>query len=78
MSNGFFLHLRQNWPLVAAILVLFSLLAFALLTGALPSNQGNILKSRDPDAYWRWLRRLAVLLMLSLVVLVGSYFLGSR
>jgi drug/metabolite transporter (DMT)-like permease len=78
VSGNFFLHLQHNWPLALAAFVLFVLVVFALFTGVLPTNQGSILKSREPSTYWRWLRWLAILLCLAIAVLVGSYFLNPR
>ena len=57
----FLLHLRHNWPLAAAIAVLLALLALALASGRLPTNQGGIERSNEPERYWRWVRRLAAL-----------------
>jgi predicted MFS family arabinose efflux permease len=78
MAGSVIVHLQHNWPLVAAIVVLFALIAFALLAGIMPTNQGKVSRSREPTTYWRWLRWLGVLLALALVVLVGSYFLGPQ
>lgn len=50
--------------------------AVALLSGALPTNQGGIRRSHEPAVYWRWLRRLSGLLLLCVAVLLGSYWLG--
>lgn len=77
MSSSFLLHLRHNWPLAAAVFVLTALVAYALLSGVLPTNQGSILRSREPAAYWRWLRRLSALLLLAAAVLAGSFLLGA-
>jgi hypothetical protein len=77
VPTRFLLHLRHDWPLAAAVLVLATLLAYALLSGAMPTNQGRILRSREPAAYWRWLRRLSVLLLLAIAVLAGSFLLGA-
>ena len=74
----FLLHLRHNWPLAAAIAVLLALLALALASGRLPTNQGSIERSNEPERYWRWVRRLALLLAVSLAVLLGSYGLAAR
>ncbi|MDE2087473.1 MAG: hypothetical protein KGI63_09585 [Xanthomonadaceae bacterium] len=74
----FLLHLRHNWPLAAAIAVLLALLALALASGRLPTNQGGIERSNEPERYWRWVRRLALLLAVSLAVLLGSYGLAAR
>ena len=74
----FLLHLRHNWPLAAAIAVLLALLALALASGRLPTNQGGIERSNEPERYWRWVRRLALLLAVSLAVLLGSYGLTAR
>ena len=74
----FLLHLRHNWPLAAATAVLLALLALALASGRLPTNQGGIERSNEPERYWRWVRRLALLLAVSLAVLLGSYGLAAR
>lgn len=74
----FLLHLRHNWPQAAAIAVLLALLALALASGRLPTNQGGIERSNEPERYWRWVRRLALLLAVSLAVLLGSYGLAAR
>ena len=76
MPGTFLLHLRHNWPLAAAACVLTVLVAGALLSGVLPTNQGSIRRSREPAAYWRWLRRLSGLLLLCVAVLLGSYCLS--
>lgn len=77
MPSAFLIHLRHNWPLAAAVLVLAVLFAYALLSGVMPSNQGSIRRSQEPDTYWRWLRRLSVLLLVAVAVLVGSFLLGT-
>ena len=77
VPGSFLLHLRHNWPLAAAVLVLAALLAYALLSGVMPTNQGGILRSREPAAYGRWLRRLSVLWLLAVAVLVGSFLLRA-
>ncbi|MBD8874641.1 hypothetical protein [Rhodanobacter sp. DHB23] len=78
MPAGFLLHLQRNWPLAAAALVLLAMVSYALFTGTVPTNQGSILRSREPAAYWRWLRRLGALLVLALAVLAGTFFLARR
>lgn len=73
----FLSYLRHNWPMAAAIAVLLALLALTLASGELPTNQGNIARSREPERYWQWIRRLAVLLAVSLAALLGSYWLAT-
>jgi len=77
VSSSLLLHLRHDWPLAAAVIVLATLLAYTLLSGAVPTNQGRILRSREPAAYWRWLRWLSVLLLVAVAVLTGSFLLGA-
>jgi len=76
LKTDFIHHLRGEWPLalVAAGLMLY--LPIVLFTGVFYTNQGQILRATDPRGYWRWVRRFMLLLMASLTVLVGSYFLA--
>lgn len=69
-------HLRREWPLVLATALILIILAVSLLTGTFYTNQGNILKDVDPDSYWRWIRRFALLLAVGLAVIIGSYALS--
>jgi hypothetical protein len=75
MSSDFLVHLKHNWPLAAAAVVAALFLGFSLLSGFIPSNQGSIQRASEPDAYWRWIRRLTVLLLVSVGVLAGIYYL---
>lgn len=75
MPNDFLAHLKHNWPLAAAAVVAALFLVFSLVSGFIPSNQGNIHRASEPDAYWRWIRRLTVLLLVSVGVLTGIYYL---
>lgn len=74
---SFLSYLRHNWPMAAAIAVLLALLSIALASGKLPTNQGSIARSRESESYWQWVRRLAVLLAVSLAALLGSYWLAT-
>lgn len=69
-------HLRREWPLVLVALLLVIYLPVTLYTGVFYTNQGNILRSVDPERYWSWIRRFALLLAACLVVIIGSYFLS--
>lgn len=76
MSGTILVHVQHNWPLALAALVLLAIIVFALLTGTLPTNQGKVIRSREPASYWRWLGGLGLLLVLTIAVLFGSYLLG--
>jgi hypothetical protein len=69
-------HLRREWPLVLATAGLAIYLPVALLRGVFYTNQGSILRDRDPEAYWHWIRRFLVLLVAGLGVIIGSYYLA--
>jgi hypothetical protein len=75
MSSDLFIHLKHNWPLTAAAVVVALFLGFSLLSGFIPSNQGSIQRASEPDAYWRWIRRFVVLLLVSVGVLTAIYYL---
>jgi len=65
--------------LAAAIGLLFLYLPFVLIGGIFYTNQGNILRSKEPARYWRWVVLMSGLLLASLGVLVGSYYIsGAR
>jgi len=72
------LHLQHNWPLTAAALVLLLYIPIALVSGTFFTNQGNITRQNQPARYWRWIALFLGLLLASLVVLFGSYFLSRK
>jgi len=37
-----------------------------------------VLRSEDPESYWRWVVGFALLSLACLVVLIGSYFLSAK
>ncbi len=76
MSPGFTRYLQHNWPLATIASGLAIFMAIVLVTGMFPTNQGRISRSGDPSSYWRWIRRFAVLLAVSMAVLTGSYLLS--
>lgn len=76
MRPDFMDHLRREWPLVLAAVLLLVYLPVSLTTGVFYTNQGNIRKDADPERYWGWIRRFAILLAVCLAVIVGSYFLA--
>jgi Mn2+/Fe2+ NRAMP family transporter len=76
MTPPFLVHLRHNWPLAVAVAVLGVYLPIVLASGVFFTNQGNVLRSKDPVQYWRWVARLTALLLAGCVVLVGSYLLS--
>ena len=78
MSASFLFHLQHNWPLAVVVAGLALFIPAVLLFGVFPSNQGNVVRSRDPVTYWRWIRRFVALFVVSSVVLVGSFFLSAK
>ena len=76
MRPDFLDHLRREWPLVLVAVLLLIYLPITLYTGVFYTNQGNILRDSDPNRYWSWIRRFALLLAVSLAVIIGSYFLS--
>jgi hypothetical protein len=75
MNASFLLHLQDNWPLAAVVFGLLLFVPIVLVTGIFPTNQGSVVRSRDPATYWRWVIRFGVLLLVSMTVLLGSYYL---
>jgi hypothetical protein len=71
----FWHHLKINWPLATAALLLLLYLPYVLVSGVFYTNQGSILRSDNPQRYWRWVSGMSVLLGVSLIVLVGTYLL---
>ena len=78
MRATFLHHLRQNWPLAVLTAGLLIYLGVVLAAGTFYTNQGPILRSQDPLAYWRWVLRFAVLALSGSAVLLGSHFLGRN
>ena len=76
MNPDFTAHLKHQWPLALVAAGLFLYLLVVLTRGVFYTNQGSILRSRDPEGYWRWVGRFLVLLIASLAVLLGSYALS--
>ena len=76
MRAGLLQHLRQNWPLAVLVAILAVYILAVLATGTFPTNQGSILRSQDPAAYWRWVLRFAALALAGAAVLFGSFALG--
>jgi threonine/homoserine/homoserine lactone efflux protein len=77
MTPEFIRHLQHNWPLAAVVVVLFLYLPVVLLSGTFFTNQGRILRSKDPSRYWRWVASMSGLFLLCLGVLVGSYYMSG-
>jgi hypothetical protein len=77
MKPDFILHLKHNWPLAVVVVGIALYLPVVLITGVFFTNQGNILRSKDPARFWRWVALFIGLLAASLVVLLGSYFLSK-
>ncbi|HLO68215.1 MAG TPA: hypothetical protein VK188_14420 [Holophaga sp.] len=69
-------HLRQTWPIAAIALGLGVYLAVVLRRGVFYTNQGNILRDREPEAFRRWVRRFVLLLALCLASLAGTFALS--
>ena len=78
MKADFIIHLQHNWPLAAAAVVLLLCIPVVLVSGTLFTNQGNITRKNNRTRYWRWVALFLGLLMASLVVLFGSYFLSRK
>jgi hypothetical protein len=69
---------KHNWPLAAAAAGLLLYIPVVLVTGTFFTNQGNITRKNEPTRYWRWVALFLSLLLASLVVLFGSYFLSMK
>lgn len=78
LKPEFIQHLRHNWPLAVAVTALLVYLPIVLVSGIFFTNQGRLLRSKEPVQYWRWVARLTVLLLAGCVVLVGSYLLENH
>lgn len=52
-------------------------LPVVLISGTFYSNQGSVLRSREPERYWRWVRNLCLLLTVALAVLIGTYLIAQ-
>jgi len=78
VNPAFITHLQHNWPLAAAVAGLLIYLPIVLVGGVFYSNQGSIVRTREPERYWRWVARLLILLLAASTVLVGSYFLSKH
>jgi hypothetical protein len=78
MTEEFVSHLKHNWPLLVVVIGLLLYIPVILITGVFYTNQGNILRSNDPERFWRWVIRLIILLVVSSVVLIGSYVLSKH
>jgi hypothetical protein len=77
MQADFLDHLRHNWPLTLAALLLSVYLPIVLASGTLYSNQGSIRRNADPSRYWRWVSGLFSLLLVSWAVLIASFVLRA-
>jgi hypothetical protein len=78
MKADFILHLQHNWPMVVAAAGLLVYIPVVLVSGIFYTNQGSISRKNEPTRYWRWVALFLGLLLASLVVLFGSYFLSKR
>jgi len=78
VKADFIIHLQHNWPLAAAAAGLLLYIPVVLVTGTFFTNQGNITRKNEPTRYWRWVALFLGLLLASLVVLFGSYFLTMK
>jgi Mn2+/Fe2+ NRAMP family transporter len=70
-------HLQHNWPLAVVIVGLLFYLPIVLISGVFFTNQGRILRSKEPSRYWRWVALMLGLFLACLAVLVGSYRLSG-
>jgi hypothetical protein len=77
VTPEFVQHLQHNWPLAAVVVLLLLYLPVALVSGTFFTNQGNILRSKQPARYWRWVVSMSVLWLASLGVLLGSYYISA-
>jgi hypothetical protein len=68
-------HLKDNWPLALVVLMLLVYTPITLISGRFYTNQGSIARATQPVLYWRWVRRMLVLSILSAAALIGSYYL---
>ena len=75
MNSELLTHLQHNWPLAAAASVAALYLLVALAGGVVYTNQGRVVREREPALYWRWVRRFALLVVACVAVLLGSYWL---
>jgi threonine/homoserine/homoserine lactone efflux protein len=77
VTSEFIHHLRHNWPLAVVVVGLFFYLPIVLVSGIFFTNQGRILRSKEPTRYWRWVALTLGLFLACLGVLVGSYGLSG-
>ncbi len=78
VNPDFIIHLKHNWPLAVIIAGMVLYLPIVLMSGVFFTNQGRIFRAKEPTRYWRWVALFLGLLLASLVVLFGSYFLSKR
>lgn len=76
MTPEFIRHLQHNWPLAMVVVGLFFYLPIVLISGIFFTNQGRILRSKEPTRYWRWVALMLGLCLACLGVLIGSYGLS--
>jgi threonine/homoserine/homoserine lactone efflux protein len=77
VTSEFIQHVRHNWPLALALAGLLFYLPIVLVSGIFFTNQGRVLRSREPRRYWRWVALMSGLFLACLGVLVGSYYLSG-
>jgi hypothetical protein len=78
MKPDFILHLKHNWPLAVVAVGILLYLPVVLISGVFFTNQGRIVRSLNPTRYWGWVALMLGLLLASLAVLFGSYFLSKQ
>jgi hypothetical protein len=78
VKPDFIIHLKHNWPLAVIIVGIILYIPIVLISGVFLTNQGKIFRLNEPTRYWRWVALLLGLLLASLVVLFGSYFLSKQ
>lgn len=72
----FLQHLRQTWPIGAITVGLAVYLVVVLWRGVFYTNQGNVLRDKEPEAFRRWVLRFTLLLAACIASLLGTYALS--
>ena len=76
MNPTFLDHVRRNWPLAVVGIGLSIYIPITLIQGVFYTNQGRILRTAEAARYWKWVLLFTVLDLVSIAVLLGTYFIS--